>query len=212
MNEPCPLCQSNKVEPYAQDVARSYLQCGMCNLVFVQAHQHLSHSEEKAQYDFHDNDSNNAGYRKFLSRLASPMLERLDQPKKGLDFGSGPGPTLSKMFEESGHTMRLFDVYYANDPAIFNETYDFITASEVVEHLSNPAVELGKLWGCLKRGGLLGIMTKRVTDKDAFKAWHYKNDPTHISFFSEETFKWLGVKWACTPEFIGDDVVIFTKL
>ena len=211
MDEPCPLCQSNKVEPYAQDAARSYLQCSRCDLVFVPAHQHLSNKDEKAQYDFHDNDPLDAGYRKFLSRLASPMLEKLDMPQHGLDFGSGPGPTLSKMFEEVGHTMRLFDVYYANDPAVFDATYDFITASEVVEHLSNPAVELDRLWSCLKRGGLLGVMTKRVTDKDAFKAWHYKNDPTHISFFSEKTFLWLGEKWGCTPEFTGVDVVVFKK-
>ena len=211
MCEPCPLCKSSKIEAYAQDAARSYLQCGRCSLVFVPAHQQLSKRDEKAQYDFHQNDSNDLGYRKFLSRLASPMLERLDTPKQGLDFGSGPGPTLSKIFEEAGHTMRLFDVYYANDPGVFDATYDFITASEVVEHLSNPAEELDKLWRCLKGGGLLGIMTKRVTNKDAFKAWHYKNDPTHISFFSEATFQWLGDKWGCVPEFVDSDVVIFTK-
>ena len=179
--------------------------------MFVPAHQQLSDMDEKAQYDFHQNDSNDLGYRKFLSRLASPMLERLDAPQQGLDFGSGPGPTLSLIFEDAGHSMHLFDVYYANEPAVFDETYDFITASEVVEHLSNPAIELDRLWTCLKRGGLLGIMTKRVTGKDAFKTWHYKNDPTHISFFSEKTFNWLGDKWGCVPEFVDSDVVIFTK-
>lgn len=107
--------------------------------------------------------------------------------------------------------MHLFDAYYANDPAAFDATYDFITASEVVEHLSNPATDLNRLWANLKRGGLLGIMTKRVTDKDAFKAWHYKNDPTHISFFSEATFNWLGDTWGCIPEIMDSDVVIFTK-
>lgn len=211
MREPCPLCASIQADPYAQDAARPYLQCSRCSLVFVPGHQHLPHSDEKAQYDFHQNDSNDLGYRKFLSRLATPILERLGSPKQGLDFGSGPGPTLSLIFEEAGHTMHLFDAYYANDPAVFDATYDFITASEVVEHLSNPAIELNRLWASLKRGGLLGIMTKRVTDKDAFKAWHYKNDPTHISFFSEATFHWLGDTWGCLPEIMDSDVVIFTK-
>ena len=54
-------------------------------------------------------------------------------------------------------------------------------------------------------------MTKRVTGKEAFATWHYKLDPTHISFFSEKTFEWLGDKWGVEPEFIGDDVVLFTK-
>lgn len=211
MGEPCPLCKSPKADPYAQDAVRSYLQCSGCGLVFVPAHQQLSKRDEKAQYDFHQNDSNDLGYRKFLSRLASPMLERLGPLKQGLDFGSGPGPTLSLIFEEAGHTMHLFDVYYANDPTVFDASLDFITASEVIEHLSNPAIELNRLWACLKRGGLLGIMTKRVTDKDAFKKWHYKNDPTHISFFSEKTFNWLGDEWGCVPEFVDSDVAIFKK-
>lgn len=211
MKHSCPLCTSDEAAHYSRDAARDYRQCSVCHLVFVSVDQHLSHEDEKSQYDFHQNDPLDANYRKFLSILAGPMLDRQGAAKSGLDFGSGPGPTLSLMFEEVGHTMKLFDIYYANDASIFDEAYDFITASEVVEHLSNPAKELDRLWHCLKSGGMLGIMTKRVTSKGAFESWHYKNDPTHISFFSEHAFNWLGSKWGTEPEFVSDDVVIFTK-
>ncbi len=139
------------------------------------------------------------------------MQARLAAHSLGLDFGSGPGPTLSLLFEEAGHNMTLFDIYYANDRSAFDLSYDFITASEVFEHLAKPAEELNRLWDCLKSGGLLGIMTKRVPSKDAFESWHYKIDPTHISFFSEKTFNWLGDVWGCSPTFINDDIVLFTK-
>ena len=44
-------------------------------------------------------------YRKFLSRMFKPMMERIEPDSYGLDFGSGPGPTLNLMFEEEGHTV-----------------------------------------------------------------------------------------------------------
>lgn len=207
----CTLCSSGDVQPYHHDQSRSYLRCSNCDLVFVPVEHHLCPDEEKAQYDFHENDPDDSGYRKFLSRIYDPMIERLGDTKNGLDFGSGPGPTLSLMFEEAGHTVDLYDVFYANDAVVFDNNYDFITATEVVEHLSKPMQELDRLWRCLKPGGVLGIMTKRVTRKESFTTWHYTLDPTHISFFSEHSFKWLGEKWGSKPEFIGGDVVLFIK-
>jgi len=72
------------------------------------------------------------------------------------------------MFEEAGHFMKLYDTFYSPDRNILTNHYDFITASEVVEHFHNPAVEFDLLWSILKPGGLLGIMTKLALDKEAF--------------------------------------------
>ena len=78
----------------------------------------------------------------------------------GLDFGSGPKPTLSVMFEEAGHCMTTFDYFYENVPSAFERQYDFITATEVVEHLHNPKEELERLWACLKQGRETGHYDK----------------------------------------------------
>jgi len=129
----------------------------------------------------------------------------------GLDFGSGPGPTLSVMFEEKGHNVKLYDQFYALHPSVFDWRYDFVTATEVVEHLRYPQVELDRLWKCLKPGGYLGIMTKLVIDRDAFAGWHYKNEPSHICFFSRRTFKWLAALWKAEVDFFDEDVIIFSK-
>ena len=140
------------------------------------------------------------------------MQARIAPHSKGLDFGSGPGPTLSVMFEEVGHAVALYDHFYARNPSIFERSYDFITATEVVEHLHQPRQELDRLWASLKPGGYLGIMTKLVLDQAAFATWHYKNDLTHVCFFSRTTFQWLAAQWQAELTFEGKDVVILKKL
>ena len=207
----CPLCKSKRHEQYCKDKNREYLQCLTCGLVFVPPEFYLRIEDEKAEYDLHTNSPDDIGYRRFLSRLFDPIVERLKPGAKGLDFGSGPGPTLSVMFEEAGFSMSIYDVFYADHKNVFEEKFDFITTSETVEHLHQPFEELQRLWGCLKPGGMLGIMTKLVKNGDAFKGWHYKNDMTHVCFFSRDTFQWLAEELQADVEFIGNDVILFTK-
>ncbi|MDM8520076.1 class I SAM-dependent methyltransferase [Anaerolineales bacterium HSG6] len=207
----CPLCQNLLTQLYHEDRQRVYRQCLCCKLVFVPPAYHLSAQAEKAEYDLHQNSPHDMGYRRFLSRLFEPMQARLPAASVGLDFGSGPGPTLSEMFKEAGHTMQIYDIYYAKNHSVWEHSYDFITSSEVVEHLHRPHEELQRLWTCLKPNGFLGIMTKLVIDQTAFASWHYKNDLTHVCFFSRPTFNWIGVQWGCEPEFVADDVTIFRK-
>ncbi len=207
----CPNCKTADGTGFYQDGRRDYFRCQTCGLVFVPAWQFLSPEEEKARYDLHRNSPDDKGYRRFLSRIFIPMQERLAPESLGLDFGSGPGPTLSVMFEQAGHSMSIYDHFYARDPSVLEKQYDFITATEVVEHLHNPKEVLDKLWSCLKPGGWLGIMTKLALDREAFADWHYKNDPTHVSFFSRTTFEWLAGKWQAEVTFADKDVILFRK-
>ena len=193
------------------DKRREYLRCGDCWLVFVAPAFFLSSEAEKAEYDLHENGPDDPGYRRFLSRVFEPTMARIRPGSSGLDFGSGPGPTLSRMFEEAGHRMEIYDIFYADDRSVLEQDYDFITATEVVEHLHRPRATLDMLWGCLRLGGVLSIMTKRVRDRDAFANWHYKNDMTHVAFFSRETFEWLAARWEAELALIGSDVAILSK-
>lgn len=207
----CPLCESSDSNAFCTDRARDYLRCSHCKLVFVPEQFHLSLADERSEYDLHENLPTDPGYRRFLGRLASPLLQRLPKGARGLDFGSGPGPTLSVMLKEAGHPTEIYDPFYAPDRGALERPYDFITASEVVEHLRDPKLELERLFGLLRTGGVLAIMTKLVLDQTAFTSWHYKNDRTHIAFFSKETFAWLSEQWGATLEFVGADVIFLTK-
>jgi len=210
-NQSCPLCGDSSTTPYHRDKVRDYLNCQTCDLVFVPRVQHLSAVDEKAYYDLHDNQPDDPGYRRFLGRLFTPLNERLVPNARGLDVGCGPGPALAKMFEEVGHTVATYDPYYAPDTSVLSARYDFITLSEVVEHMAEPGRELERLWTCLEPGGWLGIMTKRVRDPDAFTTWHYITDPTHVSYFSEATFQWLVKRWSASLVIAGDDVVLIAR-
>ena len=213
-NVECVLCGSHQTEwilkdDTRMDYIRDYFICNDCYLIFVNPDQRLDTAEEKSRYDMHENNPDDPGYRKFLNRMFKPMAERIQPASYGLDFGSGPGPTLHLMFEEEGHTVRIYDPFYADDPSVFNDRYDFITTTETAEHLFEPLVELDRLWNCLKSDGYLGIMTKRHRGREHFEEWHYKNDDTHVVFFHEDTFRWLGRRWKSEPIFLRSDVVIF---
>jgi SAM-dependent methyltransferase len=207
----CPLCLHEGSELFFKDSSREYYRCPCCLLVYVPSIYHLDHDDEKSRYDNHRNSPLDTDYRAFLSRLTRPLQAVIPKGAHGLDFGSGPGPTLSVMLEEAGYSMDIFDSYYAHDPKLLTRSYDFITSTEVVEHLREPAMELDRLWSCLRPGGVLGIMTKLVLDRKAFAAWHYIRDLTHISFFSRPTFTWLANRWNAGLDIVDRDVVILHK-
>jgi 2-polyprenyl-3-methyl-5-hydroxy-6-metoxy-1,4-benzoquinol methylase len=171
----------------------------------------LSREAERAEYDLHQNAIDDPGYRDFLSRLAAPLTERLAPGAHGLDFGCGPGPALAQLLREAGFEMSLYDSFYLPDEGALAAHYDFICATEVVEHLHLPGEELARLWSMLEPGGVLGVMTKLVRDQAAFVRWHYKNDPTHVCFFSEETWHWWARVRGASLSIIGTDVILLER-
>jgi SAM-dependent methyltransferase len=207
----CPVCSSGNPALFHRDHRREYLRCENCGLVFVPPRYFLSPEAEKACYELHQNNHDDPNYRRFLDRLAQPLIERLTPGSRGLDFGSGPGPTLSLMLANAGYPTAIYDPFYEPNAAVWQDEYDFITASEVVEHLHRPMYDLQRIWAVLKPGGWLGIMTKRVLNATAFSKWHYKDDPTHVVFFSEETFIWLAKRWTAELRFVGNDVAFLKK-
>ncbi len=212
----CPLCQSSTSElfyrqPKGQLSGREFRHCLNCQMVWVPAQYQLDEAAEKAIYDLHENDPDDPGYRRFLSKAVEPLAERLQPGASGLDFGSGPGPTLSGMMRDKGFTCADYDYYYAHHPQLLQQSYDFITATEVVEHLSAPRAIIEQLLSCLKPGGYLTIMTKHWRDAQQFASWSYKNDPTHISFFHRDTMRWLAGQYQLDIDYSNDDVAIFTR-
>lgn len=206
----CPLCSSTTL--YAITCkAKTYHRCEACKMVHLEPSQRLSDADEKAVYDDHENAIDDPGYRRFLSRAFDEVLARKPAPAKGLDFGCGPGPALVAMAREAGYDMAQYDKYFHPDTSVLTGPYDFITSTEVVEHLAEPLPVLDQLWSLLAPEGVLVLQTKRVLDDERFRSWHYRNDPTHITFFAEESFSWLGERWGCVPEYPHNDVVCFVK-
>ena len=212
----CILCYSPDINHFYADTsehyASDYYQCQRCRLIFAPPKDRPNATEELDRYDTHENDPTDEGYRNFLSHLFTPLNDRLPPNSYGLDFGCGPGPTLNLMFEEVDHRMEIYDPFYADNESVFDQQYDFITATEVLEHLFHPGKELERLWECLNPGGYLGIMTKIAEDDpDFFADWHYRLDLTHVTFYTTDTFRWLADKWNASVGFPADRAIIFQK-
>lgn len=214
----CPLCQNEQTVFYFQDpknYGHSYGRCPRCALIFVLPNCRLDSDAEKARYDMHENDESEH-YVRFLSRLADPMLSALQSPAKGLDFGSGKSPAMAKRFRQAGHDCVCYDIYYYPDPTLLNQSYDFIVASEVIEHLYDPKTVF-ELWlDLLSPNGLLGIMTgiayeqhTNVGIKHGFADWWYKNDPTHVVLFAPQTFDYLEQQYGLKRVHTAKNVVLF---
>ncbi|WP_429139232.1 class I SAM-dependent methyltransferase [Aeromonas allosaccharophila] len=206
----CPLCAS--AQAYSLPVAgKRYHRCLACELVWLDEADHLDEAAEKAVYDGHDNRVDDPRYRTFLMRAFGEVLSRVAIPASGLDFGCGPGPALVAMGREAGYQMAGYDKFFANFPELLTRQYDFITSTEVIEHIAEPRAALEQLWACLKPGGVLVLQTQRVLSDERFKNWRYRHDPTHIVFFAEASFQVLATNWQAELSFPHADVAVLQK-
>lgn len=204
----CPLCQKDQTYLFHTD----YHRCSNCHLIFLSPDKRVDEIEEKRQYDLHENNPDDPGYRSFLSQIVNPLKKYLPEDKnlKGLDFGCGPGPTLNLLLEEEGIEMSVYDPFYYPNQEALDRKYDVITCTEVAEHFFNPLKEFKFLKGSLKEEGVLGIMTDLFSDDIEFSKWHYIKDPTHVGFFSKESLSWLARELNLKVEIFGKRVAIFT--
>ena len=114
MNAPCPLCGGPEAASFFERDdprygPRRYARCPACALVFLDPALRLGPEHERARYATHRNHPGDAGYVAFLARLTDPLCARLRPGWRGLDFGCGPGPTLSTMLAERGYPTADYD-------------------------------------------------------------------------------------------------------
>jgi SAM-dependent methyltransferase len=195
----CPVCEGPHGRHFQTIDGRAYARCVHCEATFLRPAHLPTPEAERAEYELHRNTADDTGYRAFLSQLAVPLLQRLAPGSRGLDFGCGPGPVLAELLRETGHTVALYDPFFHPDPIALQTTYDFITCTEVIEHLHRPAAEFRRLDAMLRPGGWLALMTRLQTDDARFAQWHYRRDPTHVVFYREHTLRWLAQHhgWRC---------------
>lgn len=189
---PCPLCARPAAESFHRNdfSGARHFDCAVCRLVFLDPQQRLSAQAERARYLLHENAVTDPGYRVFLRPALEAVRGRLMAPAAGLDFGAGPGPALATMLAEEGFTTALYDPFFHPSPEALERTYDFVVCTEAAEHFHSPALEFARMRRCLRKGGILVIMTQMVPSAD-FGSWHYHRDPTHVCFYRPETFAWI---------------------
>jgi len=207
----CPLCSSGGTRFQLERDGIRYFHCSRCELLFVDPVQRPDFEEERRRYESHRNRPTDPAYRRFLRRLADPVMERVAPGSTGLDYGSGPGPTLSRILTEAGRPTRDYDPFFAPDRGALGARYDFVTCSETAEHFHNPGVEFRRIDGLLRPGGWFGLMTGIVGPETDLVSWWYLRDPTHVAFYSAGTLAWIGGELGWTLALLSDTVALFQK-
>jgi len=212
--ESCPLCSGGMIEFEFHQILhhRDFYLCKSCDLSFVDRKQLLSEDDEKSRYDFHQNDIRTVGYEKFLRRLINPIKEKFAFDAKGLDFGSGPYPMLIEIMNEEGFDNIIsYDAIYDPNISVFDNTYDFITACEVLEHVYKLEFELKRIIKSLNIGADLVVSTGVKQPGADITKWHYIHDDTHINLFSLKTFEFMAQKYQLKISKLEKALVIFSK-
>jgi len=210
----CKLClvSTGCIKDIKKDL--TYYRCSSCGFVSLDDRYVVTKTEEKKKYDQHNNSLANEGYvqmfEDFIELTVVPYLSTL---QTALDFGSGPEPVLSVLLEHRGLEVDIYDLYYAPQKVYEAKKYDLITSTEVFEHLAKPLEVLKLLVEHLNDDGYIALMTKFPPKDDGdFLNWWYRRDPTHISFFTPQSFeimaKKVGLKVIKT---INNNIVIFKK-
>ena len=207
----CIVCKNQKAVDFKNIKQKRYWKCSYCEAIFLDKEFYLSSNNEYNHYLTHNNDVNDPRYKKFLSNLMLPLIERIKLNSIGLDYGCGPGPALSLMLREKGYKMFNYDPFFHPEKRNLLKKYDFICCTETAEHFHNPFGEFTRFNELLNNNGTIGIMTNFHSEQDIFENWYYIKDPTHVVFYNKKTFQIIAkiFDWDC--EFLGNNLVFLKK-
>jgi SAM-dependent methyltransferase len=206
----CPLCNHPSNHFYCQK-SREFYFCIKCFSVFLDDKNYISETEERKHYEMHNNDVNDVRYQAFVSPIVDGILKDFKKTDKGLDFGSGTGPVITKMLRDNEYDVQEYDPFFANHPEALEKKYDYIACCEVMEHFHTPKKEFELLFNLLKPGGKLYCKTDLFSESKNFDSWGYKNDPTHVFFYHQKSILWIQKNIGFTSVKIDGRLIVFEK-
>ena len=201
----CPLCHSSLI----RKKNAQFYDCSTCFALVKDAQFYISPEKEKKHYEKHNNDVNDVGYQNFVSPVTQFVLQHQKASDKGLDFGAGTGPVVSKILTDNQFLIAQYDLYFEPIEERLNSTYDYIVCSEVWEHFQQPDKELIQLAKMLKANGRLIVMTLLYSDEIDFEKWHYRLDVTHVFIYRNKTMEFIASKFNLELELMTDRLIVF---
>jgi len=207
----CRVCQSEKVRTIFSIHGYEYLRCCFCHLTWTDPipsnsdiiryyTTQYANGNYKVAFDYES--ERKAVYGRYLSRLIKFTGTRLEGSRV-LDIGCFTGVSL-EILRDLGCTP--YGVEFQKEAARIAESrnagevfgcdvndlpqtkpFDVVTATDVIEHLSDPWASLSSIWRVMKPGGLLLITTPNGSSKLATllgKNWPSYTPIHHIYIFS----------------------------
>lgn len=193
----CRLCANPKTEQWTDNKGKIYHYCSSCGIIQLDTTHFLSATEEKERYIRHNNTPGNTGYIAYLNNfIDSAVIPSVESGGEILDFGSGPVPVLSELLTARGFPTISFDPFFTDNTDWKNKSFDAIVAVEVFEHLHHPEIIIPRIRKILKTEGYLIIRTLlHDEDHKSFMKWWYREDGTHVSFYSRKTIEYICSRW-----------------
>ena len=213
----CRLCNS-KVIPFTIYKGREYHRCPKCYLIQLLRSQCPSLEEEQREYQLHINDPYDERYRRYLQPVTNSMLEWLQKKKiqqpRILDFGSGPGPTISVVLEEQGWSVTNYDPFFSPDTSALLQRYDVISCTEVVEHFYEPKTSWEQLLALRNEQGSIIVMTQcsdSYSREETFHKWRYIREKSHVVFYHSQTMHWIAKHYGLQLSVLTPSVFVFSE-
>jgi hypothetical protein len=210
MNPLCPLC-GNPGKIFYQFKEKLFHQCNHCKGIFMDPQMIPGKTAEKKRYEEHNNDTEDKGYQHFVSPITNAILENFGTKHKGLDFGAGTAPVISKILSDHNFQIEPYDPYFFNCPELLKTQYDFIACCEVMEHFYNPYKEFKLLKELLHPKGKLYCMTDLYDESIDFHKWYYKNDQTHVFIYHERSIEWIKEEFSFSDATINGRLITFSR-
>lgn len=165
-----------------------FIQCLVCESIFVHSKWIASPDQEKARYETHNNQLT-PEFENFLMKTVRVIQGLLPNGGAVLDYGSGPDPQMMKLLGQRGYDVFGYDPFFGDQLNCKSEleesqAYDLVLMHEVFEHLRDPNAEVARAHRVLKTGAKLLIVMDDLPQ--AFESWWYARDFTHIRFPSEK--------------------------
>lgn len=204
----CILC-NGEIEKFKVWRKKDYKKCKNCSSVMLDKKFYLTPKKEKERYEEHNNDVYDKRYQSFVSPIVEEVLKDYDVSHKGLDFGAGTGPVITKLLRDHDYSIDIYDPFFANYKDKLTKKYDYIVCCEVMEHFHNPKLEFKRLKSMLKPLGSLYLMTSIYDEKIDWESWNYKNDPTHVFFYHKKALEFIENEYNFKKMNIKGNMIIY---
>lgn len=209
----CLICQNSNLENLGKNNHRDFFKCSLCDFIFLDPKYRLNSESEKKRYLLHQNHIADLEYQKFVQPLVDVVKSQNPGPQaQGLDFGCGSAPVLAELLKQQGYpNIHVYDPYFFPELKLQADTYDFIVACEVVEHLYFPLAEFTQLFNYLKPKGFLVIKSHFWSGQN-IQEWYYASDPTHVSIYNIKSLNQISTSIGFSSlQILNDRVAILFK-
>lgn len=206
----CSLCNCGTTF-FIEYKDRSFYKCTHCGSILLDTSHYLEFNNEKERYDKHSDDIENEGYQQFVNPILEAVKLTFSETDHGLDYGCGKTAIIENLLKRKQYSIVGYDPIYFSNQEVLTTQYNYITCCEVAEHFYYPKHEFSKLSQLLLPDGKLFLKTYLFKDTIDFKSWWYKNDPTHVIFYTETAMKFIKKMYNFSDLKFHKNYIEFTK-